>query len=181
MAGQNSDKSADEIFALVTLSAEMILSSLALSTQKAYSKVVLDYNEFVRKLSPELVKFPVTPAHVSLFMSHLYRKGMSSSTITSKLSAIAFWHLIYGCEDPTAHFLVKRTLLGMKKSGPSLEIRPPISLSNLKKMIDVLPKMGWSKYSQIMIKAMLLIAFHTFLRPGEMTNTKNAIRLYQIS
>ncbi len=56
-----------------------------------------------------------------------------------------------------------------------------MSLGDLKKMIAILTVLNWSDYDKCLFKAMLLISFHAFLRPGEMTASKNAITLKQVS
>ena len=42
-------------------------------------------------------------------------------------------------------------------------------------MCKTAEKMGWSYFNTTLFKAMLILSFHGFLRPGEMTNSVNSI------
>ncbi len=127
----------------------MIFSSLAPAAQTSYSKVVNEFRNFVVSLDSGLNDFPVTLAHICLYMCHLYRLGRSPPTIATKVSALAFWHKVY---DPTDHFLVRRTLMGMKKAKPHFDLRPPLTLSSLHKMVAAVATFGWPVYTTYLIK-----------------------------
>ena len=88
---------------MVKVSANMILETLATSTLSAYTKVIQDYTDYIYSLEEGLFCFPSTPVHINLYTSYLFIKGFVHSTITTKVSAIAFWHKMYGYEDPTEH------------------------------------------------------------------------------
>ncbi len=122
------------------------MASLSKSTFDAYSKIIREYKVFIQNLDSSLNKFPLSPTHIALYMSYLFRKGLSPATISCKLSALAFWHQVYGHRDPTSHFLVRRVLIGMKKTKPSTLTRPPMSLNSLSKMLKGASTVGWSPY-----------------------------------
>ncbi len=126
-----SHKVPKKLASLVATTAEMALASLAPSSLKAYNKVVVEFKEFVLGLDFRLFDFPVSPFVVAIFMSSLYRKGVASSTIASKLSALSFWHRMYYMDDPTSHFMVRRVLSGMRKLRPGGSLRPPLTFSDL--------------------------------------------------
>ncbi|MCP3891060.1 MAG: tyrosine-type recombinase/integrase [Desulfobulbaceae bacterium] len=63
----------------------------------------------------------------------------------------------------------------MKKNKPQSDPRPPLTLSSLHTLVLAVATFGWSEYSSSLIKAMLLLSFHAFLRPGEMAKSVNAI------
>ena len=77
---------------MVQFSAQMTLETLAPSTLKSYSKVINEYYAYIQSLEKVLVCFPVSPVHINLFTSHLYLKGQSPATITTKVSAFAYCH-----------------------------------------------------------------------------------------
>ncbi|MCP3932784.1 MAG: hypothetical protein GY705_27240, partial [Bacteroidetes bacterium] len=110
-------------------------------------------------------------------MSFLYKKGQAPTTIRNKLSAISFWHQLNGKNDPCATFEVRRTLLGMKKKKPLKQERPALTKIALNTMIKKASVVGWSFYETSLIRAMILCSFHGFLRPGEMVNSVNALKL----
>ncbi len=96
---------------MAQFSAGVIVSSLAKSTIQSYNKIIQEFIQWVGSLEPGLNKMPVTPLHVSMFMGVLFNKGLSPATISSRLSAIALWHKLYASNDPTDHFLMRRTLV----------------------------------------------------------------------
>ncbi|MCP3951025.1 MAG: tyrosine-type recombinase/integrase, partial [Desulfobacterales bacterium] len=58
---------------------------------------------------------------------------------------------------------------------PHFDLRPPLTLSALHKMVSAVASFGWPVYTSVLIKAMLSTSFHAFLHPGEMTRSVNAI------
>ncbi len=106
---------------------------------------------------------------------------MAGSTIATKLSALSFWHKIYYKDDPTTHFMVRRVLSGMKKARPGGSLRPALSVLDLASMKETLKLISWTPYVKRLIWAMILLAFHAFLRAGEMTKSTNTLMLHQVS
>ncbi|MCP3932569.1 MAG: tyrosine-type recombinase/integrase [Bacteroidetes bacterium] len=124
--------------------------------------------------------FPVSPKKLSWYMCYLWKKGLSPATITSKMSAVAFWHQLFGYNDPVSSFEVKRTLMGMRKVVPPKQGRPPITIKHLNVMINTVSVCNWTGYIKRLFTAMLLLSFHAFLRPGEMTESVNTIKFDQV-
>ena len=110
MVGSRAYKNPVEIASMVDFAADMALKSLATSTSTSYNKVISEFKEYLSSLDESLCVFPASPIHIGIYMSHLFRRGMAVSTITTKLSALSFWHRIYWYEDPTAHYWVRRVL-----------------------------------------------------------------------
>ena len=44
-------------------------------------------------------------------------------------------------------------------------------------MVNAIEALGFSTYDAVLIKAMLLVSFHAFLRPGEMTKSVNSLKV----
>ncbi len=166
--------------ALVSTSAEMALASLADSTVRSYSKIIQEFKTFVLALDKSICVFPVSAMHIAIFMSKLYRQGAAPASIATKLSALAFWHQIYFMEDPTSHFMVRRILLGMRKSRPVVSTRPPLTFSDLYKMYTSLTFVAWTPFMKKLVWAMIILSFHAFLRAGEMTKSNNTLMLNQV-
>ena len=64
-------------------------------------------------------------------------------------------------------------LQGSKKISKSVDIRLPITLPILRKLISAADAIFCSKYERICFKAMCVLAFNALLRVGEMTDSKN--------
>ncbi len=92
MVGGQAHNCATQTVAMAQFSADLIMLSLAKSTVNSYNKIVQEYINWVGSLEPGLNMLSVTPLHVSMYMEVLFSKGLSPATISSRLSAIAFWH-----------------------------------------------------------------------------------------
>lgn len=114
---------------------------------------------------------PAQPSQVVAFICHLYSQNYAPPTILTYVSAVAFVNKIYGAPDPCQSFLVRKLLEGSKKLGQSSDTRLPITINILQKLIDVLQHSESSFYNRTLMSAMLLLAFHGFLRIGEITAT----------
>ena len=90
LAGRKTYKNPERLSAMVHQNTGIILDSLAPSTLKTYNYVVMEFRQFVQDLDPGLNVFPVSPAHISLFMCHLFNLGRSPATVATKVSALAF-------------------------------------------------------------------------------------------
>ncbi len=111
-------------------------------------------------------------------MGVMFNKGLSPATISSRLSDIAFWHKLYASNDPTDHFLMRRTLVGLRKERPQMDPRPPLTLKNLHTMCQGATVCDWAPYDVVLFQAIITLSFHDFLYPGEMTESPNSI-LYE--
>ncbi len=153
-----------------------MMKSLAQSTRNMYAKTIIHVKDYMISLPERKLNFPIPPKILSWYMCHLFQSGQSPATITSKMSAIAFWHLLLGFKDPINSFEVKRCLMGMRKLKPPKKGRPPLTRNILIKMVNTVSVCNWGKYHKRLFTAMLLLSFHAFLRPGEMTDSVNAIK-----
>ena len=87
----------------------------------------------------------------------------------STVSAISFSHKIVGLGDPADNFYINKRLAGVHKKASTVDLRKPIDLCKLgnlaKASIEVIP----DQFTQLCISAMFVLAFHGFLRIGEIT------------
>ena len=86
-----------------------------------------------------------------------------------------------GVLDPTKVVYILEMLKGYGKLGSRLDTRLPITLPILKHMMIVTPSVTSSTYQAIMFKAMCSMAFFAFLRIGEITTTRQAHEVLQLS
>ena len=157
----------------------IITQSLSCETLKNYQAVYKVLEKFLKDLGVRNM-FPVNPGHLVLFITKLFNTGHASSTIISKVSAIAYVHKIKGAEDPSQHFLVQKALAGVKKIRPSADTRQPLSYDLLVQAVQLMNKGFRSVYIASMYKAMLTLSFFACLRPGEITDSKNNLSVSQV-
>lgn len=127
--------------------------------------------------------WPVSVQEISNFVVHLFTLLLSQATIRSYLSGIGFFHKIYGFEDPTQSFLVKKMIEGVGRSnGKQTDSRLPITRPMLKATILSLTALCKSKYEETMFRAAFSLAFHGLLRVGEFAISNGEYRhVLQIS
>ena len=114
----------------------LILSSLAVSSRRFYAHVLDTFRIFVCSHLGKKCWFPACSWSLSCYLADLVEKGYAPSTLASHVSAIAFFHKLAGQDDPTAHFFIKRMLLGANKLHKTIDSRVPISVEILRKLID---------------------------------------------
>ena len=150
---------------------EILQRSLSPSTWTQYGRVWSTFEEFNKKIMDVRSVLPVLPFHIILFLTSLHQKDLSSSTIRSAGSAMAFLHKLHGFPDPMEAFIVRKFLQGLSNMSTSQDIRLPITRGILNRMIRSLSVMGFSLYKVLMLRALYLTLFHGFLRIGEATSS----------
>lgn len=115
-------------------------------------------------------------------MAFLFNSNLSYSSIVSRLSAISFWIRAKGWSLVTQSHLVFRALRGVRAlSFQSGNPKFPITPDVLNSLCSYLPSAGFSNYEVICFRAMFLLAFHAFLRVGELCGSKHALQLSDVS
>ena len=157
----------------------LMKASLAASTRKAYKRFWVRFDQFCDQNFAE-DHFPASSKMVSHFIAFLYTHNFASSTISSHLSAISFFHKLKGFSDPCQDFMTQRVLLGCKKSAPSCDLRRPVMLKDLHKMIRAC-KCLFSYFDHYLFSTIFLVAFHGFFRMGELisSNRKRTRKVIQ--
>ena len=86
-----------------------------------------------------------------------------------------------GFHDFSHNFVIKKSLEGYRKQKAKADSRIPITPVILKKLIETLQHMNLPEFTQILLKAMCLLAFHAFLRVGEITQSGSKIFFFFIA
>lgn len=155
-------------------------SSLAPASTQAYKRAWSIYRHFANKFNIGN-DLPLTQDVLALFISFLFAERYAASSIVSFISSIAYIHRINNLPDNTSSFLVQKMLSPCRKTRPSLDIRLPITIEVLHKVCDALEYSVSNIYKKLLFKAMFLLAFHAFLRIGEITSVCSANHVLQLS
>ena len=110
---------------------------------------------------------------MGLFISYLCTKGYAANTITTFISAVAFFHKINNFPDPSTSFIIGKLLLGIKKLKPSPDTRQALiipMLHSLVASVAVIHKDGFL-YIQTLFTTMFLFSFYALCRIGEVAGT----------
>ena len=160
-------------------------AGLASSTQKTYVKVLTDLSTFCNTILHTTPQFPLNYATVALYVAHCHEKGLSPSTITSHLSAIAYVHNLAGHVDPTKAFTIRKLLAGASKSAPTYDTRLPITEPVLQKLVSSLHFLCPCHYDRCIYRSIFTLAFYGLARIGELVQTspralKNVLQISDI-
>lgn len=150
-----------------------MVASLAPSSHRAYDKIWENLCTFCTSVLQTSVSLPLSYATVALYVAHLHEKGLSASTITSHLSAIAYFHNIngYDTNDPTKVFVVRKAVAGAARLLPQYDSRLPITEPILQRLVQSLPYVYPSLYEQVLYKSIFTLAFYGLARVGELVMT----------
>lgn len=102
-------------------------------------------------------------------MAHLRQIGLQASTISTYISSVRYIAKHQGLGDPGDHFLVSTALSGLAKMKKHLDIRMPVTIPILSRLIKVINSEAESAYKRVLFRAMVSLAFFAFLRVGEFT------------
>ena len=116
------------------------------------------------------------PAMVS-FIAFCFKKGYASLSITSALSAVSYIHKMHNLNDPTATFVVRKLLHGDAKLRPSCDRRAPVTKVIIHDLVRSAGHISICYHNSVLTSAMYLLAFHAFLRIGEIAVTSTAVFL----
>ena len=146
----------------------MILASISQSTRTIYSRVLIRFKRFIAYNFPQTTVFPSSIIQVMSYLAHLFKLGLAPSTLSVHLSAISFIHKINSFTDPTSSFLIKRMMLGAKKTKNLPDTRKPIQLHILYKMVDSISLLAADHYIKVLlnIKVHVSISLSCFLEGG---------------
>ena len=150
------------------------MATMSDSTVATYRRAYALLTEFKRRIFPDAQIWPATEATVTTFISFLHQKSLAASTILTYVSAIGTLHKYAGLSDPTSSFLVRKTLYGLQKLKSRRDIRLPITFSILSKLMQQINRSQLSAFNKTLFAAMFQIAFHGFLRIGEIVLRNSA-------
>ena len=160
---------------LISTLKQLMETSLAPSTKATYKRAWSLYSKFAHGHSPN-PDLSVSMSILALFISFLVRKPYKPATISSYISAIGYAHKVHGCNDPTAAFFIEKLLQSCHKQNQTSDTRLPIDKIMLHQLTTALCYTIAGAYRRALFQAMFLLAFHAFLRIGEITVQNSAYK-----
>lgn len=143
--------------------------SLAVNTWKTYKTAVDSLLKF-RKLYGLLDSWPVPLDELINFVAYLSYSGFSPSTVSTYISGISHEHKKRGLVDKTSNFLIVKILEGLRrKRTKSRDLRSPVTLHILRKIVQALKNVCSSNYEACLFSSAFTLAFFALLRIGEIS------------
>ena len=103
--------------------------------ERAWKKLVVFQNTL--GLASQL---PVSVSMLLLFIANLHANGAAPASFVSTVSAVAYFHKINGFPDPSHCFLVAKVLAGARNLGAVPDVRLPVTLPVLTRLVQALPR-----------------------------------------
>ena len=147
----------------------LLNGALSEGTKKAYRRAVTSYADFSKANFPTSPIFPAPTGVLAAFIAQLNTEHYALTTLLTYMSALSYVHKQAGMPDPAQHFIIKKLLAGTHKLSDKPDTRLPISSAVLYKIVDSTLFIVSSAYLRHMLQSMFLLAFHAFLRIGEIT------------
>lgn len=155
-------------------------NAIAPSTRATYQRAMTVFQDFYHKIYHTPATLPFNTDDLKLFIAFSYSQQLTSTTVSTYLSALSYFHKLQNFADPTQSFLVKKCMQGYQKLTAKPDVRLPITQTVLRKLVYALDFTVSCAFHRLMLKAMYLLAFHAFLRVGEFTSTgHNVILQYE--
>ena len=147
----------------------LLTAALAPSSKRTYTTAITSYRNFCNAQFPNIAAFPASAALLASYVAYLYADGYAPTTMLTHMSALSYMHKITGSPDHTQQFVVKKLITGAQNLSGRQDTRLPITKSVLSKIVHAINFVASSEYIQLLLKSMFLLAFHAFLRIGEIT------------
>ena len=147
----------------------ILASVLKPASVKVYQRNWEAFHQFCTTTLKRPHALPADATDLCLFLTHLAQKGLAYRTITTYTSAISFVHKMHQYPDPSAVFIVNKTLQGIRNNTAQTTKSQlsPITKPILRKLITALPEAFTSLYSRKLWAAVFALTYHACLRAGE--------------
>ena len=144
-------------------------STTSYAKRRTYAKAIATYTSFCNSNFPNTAPFLATAASLATYIAHLYSEGYAPTAMLSHMSALSYIHKLSGDPDHSQNFAIKKLITGAQNLSGRLDTRLPITTHVLGKIVQALKFVASSQYLRLSLKSTFLLAFHAFLRIGEIT------------
>ena len=145
-------------------------------TPESHSVYQRCWHRFVVFMSEVLCQphLPATEKSVAAYVAHLHHvEGLKVTTIRSNLSAITFHHKVNSFPSPVSNsFLLEKLLASYGKNIPEADSRLPITLNDLKSILEKVPAHASTERESAMLSALFSLMYHGLLRVSEVAKTE---------
>ena len=133
--------------------------SLSSSARRQYTTYWRRFSRFTTDIL-QTSPLPSTSYSVALYVTHLAKTKLKSTTTRSHLSAIAYYHKVHGFDNPSNSFLRSKLLLSHKKRDGPISERRPITISILRQLLSALNSSEYSSHKRKLFRAVFTIMYH---------------------
>ena len=150
---------------------KLLHDSISENTGKVYKQGMQSFYNF--RVNCEFQQtWPPPLDHILNFIAYLSEQGCSFSTVKCYMSGISFLINLNGWNNPLETFLVKKLMAGYKKSSLSCDMRRPITLALLHRLLGAVPHLAFSTYEAVLFQSSFALAFFALLRVSEVIDLR---------
>ena len=120
-----------------------------------------------------LIKLPIQPAILALFIAHLCSLKYPALSITSYVSATSYVHQLAAVDHPPKAAIIFQLLMGYRKLAPTRDIHLRITPPIINKPLESFQHTVSSAYQIHLHSATCAISFFAFPQIGEITATSS--------
>ena len=153
----------------------LLENAYAPATHAAYQQGIAAFEAFCIKYNYKCT-YPCKADIIPHFVAHLSLSGKAFSTAKTYLAALSSKHKLNSWTDPTDSFLIKKLMQGFARSSPSKDVRYPITLQRLQKIVKTLPLVCNDSFEVILFKTAFVLAFFGFFRISELLGQNMSLK-----
>ena len=117
---------------------------------------------------------PTSSYDVALYVTHVrHNEKIKSTTLRSRLSAIAYYHKINSHNNPTKDFIMSKLVKSHAKKDNLFPSRKGISFKLLTKMVTILSSVSTSHYDSLLFRVIFTFTYHAALSSSEICFSGN--------
>ncbi|XP_032225766.1 uncharacterized protein LOC5501569 [Nematostella vectensis] len=166
------DSSPSAASELATVVTKLLQSSLQPSSMPIYKRAWNLFSQFIYATNIAFsATLPISPPTLPLFIAYLFDKNYAPATVNTYVSALGYFHRLSDLPDPSKAFFILQMLKGYGKIGFRLDSGLPITFPILHRLVEAANNFSLSSFLIARFQAMCLLAFHAFLRVGEITTS----------
>ncbi|KAM3918946.1 uncharacterized protein RB166_013684 [Leptodactylus fuscus] len=147
----------------------LVRRSLGDATWRSYSCVWVEWERLVSVLHGGVVPED-WEATVLYFVGLSFGAGVSSSGLSRRLAALAFWFKLKGYRDFTKSFLVRQAVRGFRRGSGSRDSRRPLSFRILVDLCGALGRICFGSYEVLLFRLAFVLAFFGAFRVSELVS-----------
>ncbi|XP_033726605.1 uncharacterized protein LOC117316195 isoform X2 [Pecten maximus] len=155
----------------------LLTASLAPSSKSTYKKAWTVFANFASQYGFRPFTEGISPLHMALFVAYLHKQDSSPKTISTYLSAVTYVYKLLYNMDPADSFLVKKLVSGAYRLTPTVDMRLPITVPILNRLVAALDQLSENQFEMALFKAMFLFAFNALTRVGEIAGPLGSVNL----
>ena len=141
-------------------------STFSISANSQYKRNWNNFADFMHHLGKS--PLPTSSYDVALYVTHVrHNEKIKSTILTSRLSAVAYYHKINSHSDSTKDFIISKLVKSHAKKDNLSPTRKGISFKLLTKMVTILSSVSTSHYDFLLFWVIFTFMYHAALRSSE--------------